>query len=121
MPLSNVCVKPIIGTWLKSWEVSTLLPRPILQLSMVLSGHGHISNFCEPNPLGHPPCSAHGIKKQLDSVVYRQIQNVEDHSILQQDLLILEQWVSLCQMRFCPQQVLYTVSNPQETTVTIRI
>ena len=44
-----------------------------------------------------------------DSVVYRQIQRVEDHSILQQDLLNLEQWTSLWQMNFAPSKC-YTLS-----------
>ena len=44
-----------------------------------------------------------------DSVVYRQIQRVEDHSILQQDLFNLEQWASLWQMNFAPSKC-YTLS-----------
>ena len=44
-----------------------------------------------------------------DSTVYRQIQRVEDHSILQQDLLNLEQWASLWQMNFAPSKC-YTLS-----------
>ena len=44
-----------------------------------------------------------------DSVVYRQIQRVGDHSILQQDLFNLEQWASLWQMNFAPSKC-YTLS-----------
>ena len=44
-----------------------------------------------------------------DSVVYRQIQRVEDHSILQQDLFNLEQWASLWQINFAPSKC-YTLS-----------
>ena len=41
--------------------------------------------------------------------MYRQIQRVEDHSILRQDLLNLEQWASLWQMNFAPSKC-YTLS-----------
>ena len=41
--------------------------------------------------------------------MYRQIQRVEDHSILQQDLLNLEQWASLWQMNFANSKC-YTLS-----------
>ena len=44
-----------------------------------------------------------------DSVVYQQIQRVENHSILQQDLLNLKQWASLWQINFAPRKC-YTLS-----------
>ena len=44
-----------------------------------------------------------------DSVVYRQIQRVEDHFIQQQDLLNLEQLASFWQMDFAPSKC-YTLS-----------
>ena len=57
----------------------------------------------------------------IDSVVYRQIQRVEDHSILQQDLLNLKQWASLWQMNFAPSKCYKLSVTLNKKIVTIRI
>ena len=50
-----------------------------------------------------------GVPQGTVLFVYRQIQRVEDHSILQQDLFNLEQWASLWQINFAPSKC-YTLS-----------
>ena len=50
-------------------------PTSNSSMSMVLSGHGHILNFCEANPLGHPPCSAKTVLTPLISQKLRLLAN----------------------------------------------
>ena len=55
--LCNATVmKPMIGIWVRSWEVSPPLRHPTLLLSAASSGRAHISDFYAPN-LRRPPSS----------------------------------------------------------------